>query len=524
MKIQILLLFTLLTLPSLYTTAQNKVLGQDSLELTFYPISGIANIPSGNGSKITGSVWIDSLTFRIKLRFKDDDPESDMTFNKVDFIELFFVIPELNDSSNFYIRRGDELFLYKNTANFEKFKKEWKNPLIYSDISDKPLRYNQLIQEVNEDYKEVIQAKIDTENYNKFSLIRVPFGQTHIIFYPGLNKVVNGSSSGFIEKLFNSIHNYGFKTTNIESRIKYQVNYDSTGSSIQLNIPVDGLSYISTQSSKEIRFLINVTAFDSVDNTTSRLSSSLTGNQDVFSSYNKLLPNFKFIDSLTYSKILPVKFDSTITAIFFNTNDGWIPIEKYTGEINTTTSLTHWSAPNLNTVYFGIGKADHRNMVMDGKSFNIYTVSNFNNVNGSTDYVVSNDSLILKVDGFIRSVRLNSGEFGYVVFEEEYLFGECRDGIQPCGCCTFTNFFFLTKQNFNSGKTNKIRICSKANYYENNVDFYPEININLENEKENAFTFNNFKDNTFIMRFSNKRVVQIKVDEEKWRLIFIKNW
>lgn len=114
----LLFLFCLLT-HALILQAQQHILGKDSLQLTFFPISGIENYHSNSDCEITGSIWVDSLSVKIKLLVKDDDLILDKPYEKGDHVELIFAIPELKDSENVYINLGKGLYQFKNTNDLK---------------------------------------------------------------------------------------------------------------------------------------------------------------------------------------------------------------------------------------------------------------------------------------------------------------------------------------------------------------------------------------------------------------------
>lgn len=105
--------------------SQNHILGKDSLELSFYPINGLENYFSENDCKITGSVWVDSLSVKINLTVIDEDLEIEKDYKTGDHVEVFFAIPELKDSGNFFISTqsaGNFVYEYKHTNDLNNFK------------------------------------------------------------------------------------------------------------------------------------------------------------------------------------------------------------------------------------------------------------------------------------------------------------------------------------------------------------------------------------------------------------------
>lgn len=504
--------------------SQNQNLSKDSLELSFYPISGLENYHSENDCKITGSAWIDSLSVKINISVKDDYLKLDKPYNQGDFIEIIFAVPELRDSGNIFIVRDNVAYNYKMTNDIIKFKQEWKNPLIkFEDFEfNKAIRYKNLVKENKIELIEDVKKTIDPENFSKFTLKHIPYGETNFLFYPGPKSVVNGNREKIIEKFFTEEHEYGFEIPKLENKVTYSTHIDSNFYNIQLTFPISSFAYISAKLAHEIKFLINVVDVDSENKSKTIFSISPNANNNMFSSYVSLYSDSPFMDSITFSRILPNKYDSSISPIFLNTTEGWKPLEKEITNLGMVTSLIHYKTPNLYGIDFRFGTVEHR--IINNFDIHIYSNTDFNRPYMSKDYVTVNDSLVFIVDELITVVKLNSGKLGYVFDETYYFFGECRGGVQPCGCCTLTDTYFATEQDTKTGKSNKLKICSQEDPNHMGVSFYPTVFVDLDNEKEGSFNFNLFKDNTFTMRFSDKKVVKIKVDEEKWRLIFIKNW
>lgn len=501
--------------------SQNHILGKDSLELSFYPISGLEYYHSENDCKITGSAWVDSLSVKINLTVMDDYLKLVKPYKNGDFVEIIFAVPELKDSGNFFIstqRAGNFVYEYKQSNDLNSFKKEWKNPLINLDDENRIVRLNK-IKGTGLDC--LMDEKLDPKGGDKPYLKYIPYGITHLEIYPKLNKIVNGNNERFIEK---EIESGNREIRDIQNQIVNNIIIDSNSYKISLSIPLNGFSYISKNFANEIKFLIKIHDIDSTSTQSTVFSNCNKGNDYTYSKFNSLYPERPFLDSLTYARILPDKFNPSFSPIFLNTIDEWLPIEKYSEYINSTRSVCHWFTPNLQTMMFRIGIVEHRIDELDSIKLNIYSVTDYTQPNISSDYVIKNDSLIMIVDNFVKYFFLNSGKIAYVFSEEEYEFGECRE-TQYCGCGTYENYFLATYQDLNTLKSNKLQVCTFNLCSDNNLFFYPNVVIpEANNERYNAFTFNNFRDNTFTMRFSEKRVVKIKVDEENWKLIFIKNW
>lgn len=506
--------------------SQNDILGKDSLELSFYPISGLENYHSENDCKITGSAWIDSLSVKINLTVKDDYLKLDKPYNQGDFIEIIFAVPELKDSGNIYITHNNVAYYFKMSNDIKKFKREWKNPLIkFEDFEyNKVIRYKNLLKENKTELIEDVNRTIDPENFNKFNLKHIPYGETNFLFYPASKTVVNGNLEKIIEKYFTEEYDFGFEIPKLENKVKYIAKIDSNSYNIQLTFPISSFAYISAKLAHEIKFIINVFDVDSEDKSKTIFSISPNANNNMFSSYVSLFSNSTFMDSITFSRILPNKYDTSISPIFLNTTDGWRPLEKEIFNFGMVTSLIHFKTVNLYAINFSFGTVEHRSLNFDSIQINIYSNTDFTRTMSSKDYIIVSDSLVFVVDDFITAVKLNSGKLGYVFDEYYFFFGECRSGVQPCGCCTITETYFATEQNIKTGKSNKLKICYQEDPNHIGISFYPTIFVDLDNEKLGSLNFNNFKDNAFTIKFSNKKVVKIKVDEEKWRLIFIKNW
>jgi hypothetical protein len=501
--------------------SQNQNLSKDSLELSFYPISGLENYHSENDCKITGSAWIDSLSVKINLTVKDDYLKLDKPYNKGDFIEIIFAVPELKDSGNFFIstqRAGNFVYEYKQSNDLNSFKKEWKSPLINLDDENRIVRYNK-IKGTGLDC--LMDEKLDPKGEDKPYLKYIPYGITHLLIYPKLNKIVNGNFERFIEK---EIESGNRDVTDITKNITYNSTINSGSYDVVVTIPIKGFSYVSRKFADEIRFLIKIHDIDSTTKQSTVFSSCNSGNEYTYSKFNCVYPERPFGDSEIYSRILPDKFNLSFSPIFLNTLDEWLPIEKYSENINSTRSTCHWYTPNLQTMMFRIGIVEHHIDSTEYSKIDIYSLTDFSSPNISTDYVIKDDSLIMIVDNFIRHLYLNSGKIAYIISEEEYEFGECRE-TQYCGCGTYENYFLITYQDLITKKSNKLQVCTLNLCSDNTLFFYPNVTIlEADNERYNALTFNKFKDNTFTLRFSDKKIVKIKVDEEKWRLIFIKNW
>jgi len=501
--------------------SQNHILGKDSLELSFYPINGLENYFSENDCKITGSVWVDSLSVKINLTVIDEDLEIEKDYKTGDHVEVFFAIPELKDSGNFFISTqsaGNFVYEYKHTNDLNNFKKEWKNPLINLEEENRLVRYNK-IKGTGLDC--LMDEKLDPKGEDKPYLKYIPYGITHLLIYPKLNKIVNGNFERFIEK---EIESGNRDVTDITKNITYNSTVDSGSYDVVVTIPIKGFSYVSRKFASEIRFLVKIHDIDSTSKQSTVFSNCNNGNEYTYSKFNSLYPKRPFLDSETYSRILPDKFNPSFSPIFLNTLDEWLPIEKYSNNLNTTRSTCLWYTPNIQTMSFGIGISEHRYEIVNNSKFDIFSVMDFTTPNFSKDYVIMDDSLTLVVDNFVNPILLNSGKYAFVISEEKYVFGECRE-TQFCGCGTYENFYLLTYQDSKTFQDNKIQICSQNHCIDDNLFFYPEVIIeNMDYEQSDSFNFNSFKDNTLTMKFSNKRVVKIKVDEEKWRLIFIKNW
>ncbi|QQS34677.1 MAG: hypothetical protein IPM56_10420 [Ignavibacteriales bacterium] len=230
------------------------------------------------------------------------------------------------------------------------------------------------------------------------------------------------------------------------------------------------------------------------------------------------------MDSLLYSKILPAKFDSSVSPIFINTTNGWLNFEKEVETIKNVTSLMRYEFPYLNGVDFRSGTVEHRVEIIDKDLFNIYTTHDFANPMMTKDFVIHNDSLVIKAERFEKVVKLNSGVFGYIISDVEWYFGEYRSGY--CGGCMYSNDYLVTYQDLKLKKSNKLLLLHLDEFRARGViTFYKDMEIYLIEEGEDyPVNYNNFKNNIFTMKFSENKVVKIKIDEEKWRLIFIKNW
>lgn len=121
MKKGIFFLFLLIQLS--HTHAKKHLLGKDSLQLTFYPLSGIENYHSNSDCEIKGSIWVDSLSVNINLRVKDDVLKVDKPYKNGDHIEVIFAVPELKDSENVYISRDYDLYQYKSTNDLKDLRR-----------------------------------------------------------------------------------------------------------------------------------------------------------------------------------------------------------------------------------------------------------------------------------------------------------------------------------------------------------------------------------------------------------------
>ena len=501
--------------------SQNHILGKDSLELSFYPISGLENYHSENDCKITGSAWVDSLSVKINLFVKDNNLKLDKPYKNGDYFEIIFAVPEIDDSGNCYIatqRSGNFVYQYNHSNNLEKFKKEWRNPLIKFDDERITLRYDKI---KGTDSDCLMDEVLDPDKKDKPFLKYIPYGITHFIVYPKADEISNANKERFIER---EIESGNRDIRDITKYVNKQTSIKSDSLILTISIPLNGFAYLSKKLASEIRFLIKFHDVDSSNTQSTIFSNCFVENEFIYSKFQKLYPQRPFMDSSTFALIIPDIFNSNSSPIFLNTLDDWLPIEKFSNNLNTTRSTCHWYTPNLQMMLFGIGTSERRNEIFNNLKFDIYSVMDFTTPNFSKDYVIINDSLILVVDNFVNPILLNSGKYAFVISEEKYVFGECRE-TQFCGCGTYEEFYILTYQDLKTFQDNKIRICSQNHCIDDNLFFYPEVIIeNMDYEQSDSFNFNNFKDNTLTMKFSNKRVVKIKVDEEKWRLIFIKNW
>lgn len=365
---------------------------------------------------------------------------------------------------------------------------------------------------------------VDVENSNKFSITTIPYGKTQFSFYPGYSKVYTVDGDTFLETASKSSANTN-KIPNSESLIIYSCFVDSNYYEMNISINVNNFNFISEKLSKEIPFMINVIDVDSSTQLKTIFSSSFNANKEVFSRFNRIYPSGIFMDSVLYLKILPEKIDTSISPIFYNSPEGWINLEKEVIPLKYTSGVYRFYLSNISMIGIRVGKIDHRSEILDEDIIHIYTVNNFSAPSSIKEYVVWNDSLVLKTDNVVRAVKLNRPKIGYVISKEKWFFDECRDAGW-CGCCTYYDYYLVTEMNMQTGKSNSLKICH-ADYVmgRDGVDFYETVFIQyISEEKEDVLEFKNFKNNIFTLKFSNKRVVQIKVDEEKWRLIFIKNW
>jgi len=518
------LFFILFLLTQLSPThAQKHTLGKDSLQLTFYTCSGMENYHSNSDCEIKGSIWVDSFSIKINLKVKDDVLKVDKPYEDGDHIEVIFAVPELKDSENVYISRDNDLYRYKSTNDLIRFKKEWKNPLVVIDDELK-YRYNELGKNNFGNLKEMVSRFVDVENSNKFSITSIPYGKTQFSFYPGSSQVYTVNGDTFLVTANKSFANTN-NTLNSDSLIIYNCLVDSNYYEMSISIHINNFDFISAKLATEIPFMINVIDVDSSTQHKTIFSSSFNANKETFSGFNKIYPSEIFMDRVLYSKILPSKFDISISPIFYNSPGGWINLEKEVIPLKYTSSVYCFNLINISMIGIRVGTIDHRIEKLDEDILHIYTVNNFNAPSSIMEYVVWNDSLVLKADKVVRAVKLNSNKFGYVFSTEKWFFDECRDAGW-CGCCTYYDYYFVTEMNMKTGKSNSLKMCH-ADYVmgRDGVDFYKTVFIQyISEEKEDILEFKNFKNNIFTLKFSNKRVVQIKVDEEKWRLIFIKNW